>query len=62
MSNANGPSELDRDETRRALTEGELDAVAGATILMVNGGGNIPKFRGSVGSNETITIGGARTE
>jgi len=42
MSHANEPSWLDLDETLRELTEGELDAVAAATIVQVNGGGNSP--------------------
>jgi hypothetical protein len=42
MRNSNAPSRLESDETRRALTEGDIGAVAGATIVQVNGGGNTP--------------------
>ena len=38
MSNSNVPSEFDLDETLRELTEGEISAIAGATIVQANGG------------------------
>jgi hypothetical protein len=60
MSNANGPSGLDPDETRRALTEDELDAVAGSTIVMVNGGGNTPNGNAIISDGRLRVIANGR--
>ena len=50
--------------TMRELQDDELDCVSGGgeAVTFTFTVTNTPSFRGSVASNETITIGGARTE
>jgi len=52
------------NRTMRALQDDELDVVRGAgqAVTFTYTITNSPSFRGGVGSNETITIHGGRTE
>jgi hypothetical protein len=56
MRNSNAPSRLESDETLRALTEGEIGAIAGAAIVQVNGGGNTPNGNAIIGDGRARLI------